>query len=335
MHSSALIPPFHYRIAWQPRSRRPGEHPAAVAGEGGSFRGEQLLVDASQARFLSVRASIRDPLRRLWVRENQQRATLDVQVLVDVSRSMRIGGQGRYCGAAGDLLASAALSAYRSGDRIGAVCASARIDARLALMPSRALQPALALARAIRALPADTRLRREPGLDSVDGLLDAWRRLPMRRALVLLVSDFHAPIETWTQVLRSLRHHQVVPVVMQEKDATAVLPRWGIVHLDDAESGRSRSLFMRPTLQRRLQQTAERRQDQLNAMFEQLGLRACRLALPFDPAQLTDYFHRATPFHPAAPETAHVAPASAAGAATVASPIAAPAGRSTPPRPAR
>jgi len=95
LHSSALIPPFHYRIAWQPRSRRPGEHPAAVAGEGGSFRGEQLLVDASQARFLSVRASIRDPLRRLWVRENQQRATLDVQVLVDVSRSMRIGGQGR------------------------------------------------------------------------------------------------------------------------------------------------------------------------------------------------------------------------------------------------
>jgi uncharacterized protein (DUF58 family) len=300
LHSGSLIPPFHYRVHWQPLSRRPGEHPAAVSGEGGSFRGERLLADASQARFLSVRASLRDPLRRLWVRENQQRSTLDVFVVIDVSRSMRVGGQGRFCEAAADLLASAALSAWRSGDRIGALCASARIDPHLTLLPRRALPPALALARTIRELPQQV-ARREPALDSIDGLLDAWRRLSMRRSLVLLVSDFHAPIDTWTEVLNSLRHHQLVPVVMQDLDTPSVLPRWGLVHLDDAESGRSRSLFMRPSLQRRLVEETRLRQAQLNAMFEALGLRPCRLRQPFDPAQLTEYFHHAAPSMAAQP----------------------------------
>jgi Mg-chelatase subunit ChlD len=284
------IPPFHYQVSWRPRSWRAGEHSAAVSGDGGSFRGERPLADASEARFLSIRASLRDPWRRLWVRENQQRATLDLFVVADVSRSMRIGGDGSCCRAAGDLMASAALSAYRGGDRIGAVCASAHIDPRLVVAPTRRVQPVLALARRIRAMPEQAG-GREPGLDCVDGMLDAWRRLSMRRSLVLVVSDYHAPIETWTRILQTLRHHQVVPVVLQDGDAMPVLPRWGLVHLDDAESGHSRSLLMRPSLQRRLTAGIDRRQAELASMFERLGLRPCHLRQPFDPAQLTGYFH--------------------------------------------
>jgi uncharacterized protein (DUF58 family) len=283
-----LIPPFHYQVAWQPRGWRPGEHPAAVSGDGGAFRGERLLADASQARFFSVRASMRDPLRRLWVRENQQRATLDVFVIVDVSGSMRVGGDEGHGRAAGDLIASAALSAYRGGDRIGVVCASGRIDPLLSAAPTRRLQPVLAIADQVRSMPRD---ERGPGLDSVDGMLDAWRRLSMRRSLVLLVSDFHAPAETWTRILQTLRRHQVVPILLRERDPVSDLPTWGLVHLDDAESGGSRTLLMRPSLHRRLVARAERRQVELDAMFEHLGLRPCQLRLPFDPGQLTEYFH--------------------------------------------
>lgn len=286
-----LVPPFHYQVAWQPRSWRPGEHPAAVNGEGGSFRGERLLADASQARFLSVRASIRDPLRRLWVRENQQRATLDIFVVVDVSRSMRVGGQGSYCRTAGDLLASAALSAYRGGDRLGVVCASGLIHADLSASPSRQLPPLFAIAQRIQGLPQAG--GRRSGLDSVDAMLDVWRRLSMRRSLVLIVSDFHAPTDTWMRILQTLRHHQVVPIVLQDRDRVPDLPKWGLVHLDDSESGRSRTLLMRPSLQRRLTDSIAQRQTDLDAMFEALGLRPCQLRQPFDPAQLTDYFHSA------------------------------------------
>jgi len=284
-----LVPPFHYQVGWQPRNWRPGDHPAAVNGEGGSFRGERLLTDASQARFLSVRASMRDPFRRLWARENQQRATLDVFVVIDVSRSMRVQGEGSCCLAAGDLLASAALSAYRGGDRIGVVCASGRIDQDLSAAPSRRLPPVFAIADRIRALPHES--LREPGLDSVDAMLDVWRRLPARRSLVFVVSDYHAPIGTWTKILETVRHHQVVPVVMQDRNPAPALPKWGLVHLDDAESGRSRTLLMRPSLQRRLTAEVLQRQVDLDLMFEDLGLRPCRLRQPFDPAQLTAYFH--------------------------------------------
>ncbi|HZH05793.1 MAG TPA: vWA domain-containing protein [Lautropia sp.] len=284
-----LVPPFHYQVAWQPRGWRPGEHPAAVNGEGGSFRGERLLADASQARFLSVRASIRDPLRRLWVRENQQRATLDIFVVVDVSRSMRVAGQGSCCLAAADLLASAALSAYRGGDRVGVVCASGRIHPDLSAAPSRQLPPLFEIAQRIRALPQQG--GRVSGLDSVDAMLDVWRRLSARRSLVLIVSDFHAPTRTWTSILQTLRHHQVVPIVLHGRDRVPDLPKWGLVHLDDAETGRSRTLLMRPSLQRRLTESIAQRRADLDAMFEELGLRPCRLRQPFDPAQLTDYFH--------------------------------------------
>jgi uncharacterized protein (DUF58 family) len=284
-----LVPPFHYQVGWQPRNWRPGEHPATVNGDGGSFRSEQLLAEASQARFLSVRASIRDPLRRLWVRQNQQRATLDLIVIVDVSRSMRVGGGGSYCQAAGDLVASAALSAYRGGDRIGVICASGHIDNRLSAASSRRLPPLLAIAQRIRDLPQQA--AREPGLDSVDGMLDVWRRIPTRRSLVMIVSDYHAPTPTWTRIHETLRHHQVVPILMQDHEPPAALPRWGLVHLDDAESGRSRTLLMRPSLQRRLTARAEQRQADLDLMFEELALRPCRLRRPFEAAQLTDYFH--------------------------------------------
>ena len=131
----------------------------------------------------------------------------------------------------------------------------------------------------------------------------------MRRSLVLLVSDFHAPIDTWTQVLRSLRHHQVVPVVMQDQDATAVaaalgpastwtMPKAAAAARSSCGHPCSGAWPRRPTCGRR----------ELDAMFEHLGLRPCRLDLPFDPAQLTDYFHRASPWH-------DVAPADAAGRA--------------------
>jgi len=284
-----LVPPFHYQVSWQPRNWRPGEHRAAVSGDGGSFRGERLLADASQARFLSVRASIRDPFRRMWVKENQQRATLDVILVIDVSRSMRVQGEGSCCRAVGDLLASAALSAYRGGDRIGVICASGRIDRKLSAATSRRLPPVFAIAERIRALPEEK--RKQPGLDSVDAMLDVWRRLPTRRSLVLVVSDYHAPTETWMKILETLRHHEVVPVVMQDRSPVPILPKWGLVHLDDAESGRSRTLLMRPSLQRRLTAGIEQRQAELDSMFEGLRLRPCWLRRPFDPMQLTGYFH--------------------------------------------
>lgn len=288
--SVKLIPPFHYQVNWLPRGWRPGEHPAAVSGDGGAFRGERLMMDASQARSLSVRATIRDPLRRLWVKEHQQRATLDLFVVIDISRSMRIGADGNYCRAAADLLASAALSAYRGGDRIGVVCANARIDPHSWVAATRHIQPVFELARRIRALPEQS-ARSAPGQDSIGGMLDVWRRLSMRRSLVLLVSDYHAPVEVLTEIFATLRHHEVVPVVMQDEAAVPALPAWGLVHLDDSEIGRSRTLFMRPSLQRRLAAGIERRHAQLSAMFEAQSLRPCYLRQPFDPAQLTDYFH--------------------------------------------
>jgi hypothetical protein len=48
---------------------------------------------------------------------------------------------------------------------------------------------------------------------------------------------------------------------------------------------------MRPSLQRRLTDSIAQRQADLEAMFEGLGLRPCQLRQPFDPAQMTDYFH--------------------------------------------
>ena len=80
--------------------------------------------------------------------------------------------------------------------------------------------------------------------------LEALRRPPRRRGLVVVVSDFLGDVD-WERALRALRaRHDLLAVeVVDPRDEE--LPDVGTVVLADPESGRRREVTTTPTLRRR------------------------------------------------------------------------------------
>lgn len=296
--ASLMTPAFDYRIDWRPVNRLPGEHPAATRGDGGAFRGERLLLESAQFRRLAIGASLRDPLARWWVQEMQQRSAIDIVLCLDLSASMRVargGGDGAGDGPAGqmsslrllgDLVESTERTARRIGDRVGLVVAAESVDRTFTVMPGEPPGRLLAMASRLRAGGQGA----GKGA-SARGLLDLPRWLPARRSLVLLASDFLGPIAFWARVLAPLASHQVVPLVIET--AAAALPEVprGLQRHVDAETGEARVLWWRPSLRRRIIAARLAHQEALDALFRRRRLRPLRLQPPFDPAQLTAYFH--------------------------------------------
>jgi hypothetical protein len=287
--TSPPVAAFDYRIDWRPANRHPGDHVAVAAGDGGAFRGERLLTESAHFRRLSIRSRLRDPLARWWIHEIQQRSAIDLVIAVDVSASMRVGGAARMT-LVGDLVESAALAVHRNGDRIGVFAAAARIDPALSSPPALSAARLLPIAERLRRLETGRETAVAGSLDSVDGLRELWRRLPTRRSLVLLVSDFLAPAETWEGVLAPLAGHRVVPVVVASAADEPPPARFGLVEFTDAETGARRVLWMRPALARRLARERAAHRDRIAALFERLALRPLRVRPPFDPLPLTAYF---------------------------------------------
>ncbi len=287
-------PAFDYRIDWRPVNRLPGEHPAATRGDGGAFRGERLLLESAQFRRLAIGASLRDPLARWWVQEMQQRSAIDIVLCLDLSASMRAAsgdgdgpaGQAPSLRLLGDLVESTGRTARRIGDRVGLVVAAESVDRTLTVMPGEPPGRLLAMASRLRAGGQGA----GKGA-SARGLLDLPRWLPARRSLVLLASDFLGPIAFWARVLAPLASHQVVPLVIET--AAAALPEVprGLQRHVDAETGEARVLWWRPSLRRRIIAARLAHQEALDALFRRRRLRPLRLQPPFDPAQLTAYFH--------------------------------------------
>jgi hypothetical protein len=111
-----------------------------------------------------------------------------------------------------------------------------------------------------------------------------------RRALVLLASDFHFPLDFLHQVLSAFAAHDVVPVVIWDEAEFARLPRFGLVELRDAESGRRRTVLMRPWLRERWREAFAQRRAALMQCFARHALRPFLITGRFDADALTDHF---------------------------------------------
>lgn len=271
---------FVYRIRWRPQSMRPGAHTSRRSGMGQLFSGYASLLDHPDPRRLDLRASVRDPFGMLYTRVFRQRAAIPVMLLVDRSASMRFGDKAAFTA---DFAAAAARSAAATGDAFGLLTLDDGAQA-LHLPPTFKRGAAHGLGERLHAAPALGRRLGDPAALA--------RRLPRQRALVFLVSDFHWADDELDGVLDGLARHDVVPVVVWHEREYAELPRRGLMSLQDPETGRRRTLFMRPRLARRLRQAYLERRAGLSRRFIRQGRRPFFTGARFDASALTDYFLR-------------------------------------------
>ncbi len=273
---------IHYRIRWKPSGNHPGVVRGLSAGIGDQLRSLVLLRDHPDPRRLDLRASLRDPFERLWVRDFYLNTAIKVIVLLDASASMGYVGQVNRMQVAQDIASQLALSAYRAGDAFGLYAANEKRLKAITLPPR--------LNRSAWQWVTQHLSQLKPQGASADGLLNVVAQLPKKRSLVFVLSDFRWADGQLKQLLKGLSHHDVVPVVLQDPAEFNQLPTSGIATLQDIETGESRFVWMTKSLFMHIQATRNQHFKTIQQLSRAYGTKAILVRGHFNSAQLTQYF---------------------------------------------
>ncbi|MGH8729586.1 MAG: DUF58 domain-containing protein [Burkholderiales bacterium] len=258
---------------------RPGHH-KSVEGMGGlELAGYLPLMRAPDGRRLDIRASLRDPFGEWWVKRYSQRASVPVIVLADLSASMSFVGDRQKLEVLSDFTASAAYSAYRTGDPYSFIGCDDAVCEWLPLTHSKSAGVELA-----------GRLRSRKLSGGAEGLAEIAQYLPRQRALVFLVSDFHFSFSLLQDVVGALSAHDVVPVVLWDPVEFEKLPRFGLAQLNDSETGKKRTVFMRASLRERMLAEMQKRRQELSDVFLTHHARPLFLTGGFNCDVITEHF---------------------------------------------
>jgi uncharacterized protein (DUF58 family) len=273
---------IHYHVGWKPNGQQVGTKRGLSAGIGDQLRSLVLLRDHPDPRRLDLRASIRDPFERLWVRDFYLNTALNVIVLLDGSASMGYVGTVSRLKVATDFTAQLAIAAYRSGDAFGLFSANERLI-KEATLPARLNKSAwLWVRQQVGKLKVSG--------NSAAGLLRAIPQLPKRRSLVFVVSDFRWQDGQYQQLLKGLTHHDVVPIMLQDPAEMTELPKRGIAAVKDVETGDTQFLWMRPALKEKLEAARSAHLTQVQAVSRRFGVLPFLVNGAFNAGLLNEYF---------------------------------------------
>jgi len=276
---------FRYRYPHRVYGSLPGVHHGKSLGTGDSFAGFASLFDYPDPRRLDLRASIRDNLSTggdsYLVRRYQQRSPITLWLLADLSHSMAMSNvdQDKLANLA-ELVAHSAVS---YGDRFGLAGFDATVRHDVHMMPTRQ--------RSMPSIAADMIRDAAPATDAgVGGLIHAANMITSSNAIVFLASDFCCDIGEVDRTLRQLSRYTVVPVVWKHDDINHLPSHAGWMEMRDSETGERRSVWMRPSIKKRWQQTMNDHFEQLTACFMRHRVRPLLTDGDVTGEQLTNYF---------------------------------------------
>jgi len=202
-----------------------GAYRSAFRGQGLEFLEVREYVPGDDVRGIdwNVTARTGRPHLKRYAEDRDE----TVMLLLDVSRSTRIGDRALKSEAMIGIFAAMASAATRSRDQTGCILFSDRVERYLA--PDRGEQHLLVMIREALACEAAG-----PGTN-VGAALDFLRKVRRRRALAIVVSDFQAP--EFAQSLRTTaRQHDLVAISVHDR-REAELPDCGLIDFEDTETG--------------------------------------------------------------------------------------------------
>lgn len=275
----------HYRLGWKPGGNQAGLVSGSSAGMGDTLRAVVPWLEYPDPRRLDVRATLRDPFEKLWVRDFKLDTAIPVIALVDHSASM--GYQGIYDRrqVVARILTVLARSAYAAGDAFGMIVANDRIHPQLRLPPKINRSAPLWIQRHWALY--------QPHGKSVEGIRRCIPTLPKRKALIFLISDFHWSPSLLMHILKGLAHHDVVPLVLRDPAEARCLPDRGFAQLQDMERADNVFVWMSGRMRRQIQDYAVQHWAWLTDESRRLGMVPHLVEDDFQPQALTHYFlHR-------------------------------------------
>lgn len=273
---------IHYRIKWKPSGHQAGVVRGVSAGIGDQLRALVLLRDHPDPRRLDLHASLRDPFERLFVRDFYLNTAFNVIVLLDTSASMSYVGVVSRFQVAKEVAMQLAFSAYRSGDAFGLYCGNANLHKEASIPPRLNRSAWMTVQNLLGQI--------SPSGSSVAGLLKISSRLPKKRCLVFVISDFRWKRGEFKQLLKSLIHHDVIPMMLQDPVETEALPKTGIATLVDIETARSKFVWMREGLIQALKLARRNHWKNISDISKRYGYQPFLVNGSFDTVKLTQYF---------------------------------------------
>lgn len=272
----------HYRLGWKPGGHQAGLVSGVSAGMGDTLRAVVPWLEYPDPRRLDVRMTLRDPYQKLWVRDFKLDTAIPVIALVDSSASM--GFQGVYDRRAvvARILSVLARSAYAAGDAFGLMVANERLHPQLRLPP-----------KINRSAPAWIQRHWSlyvPQGASAAGLAQCVARLPKRKSLVFVISDFHWPEAQLLSVLKGLAHHDVVPLMLRDPAEAEQVPTKGFAQLYDMEQGQQVFVWLNRQMRQQMLARANEHWQWLIDRSRRFGIRPHLVCDDFTPQALTQYF---------------------------------------------
>jgi uncharacterized protein (DUF58 family) len=203
-----------------------GQYRSAFKGRGMNFEEVREYQPGDDVRAIdwNVTARMGDAFIKKFTEERE----LTVMLVVDVSASGEFGSVNlSKRELAAEVACVFAFSAIRNNDKVGCILFSDHIE--LFIPPAKGRLHSLRIIREILFFEPKGR-----GTD-LAGALEYLIRVATRRAVVLLLSDFHAP-DYMKQLRVTARRHDLVALPIVDPRELA-LPDVGRIVLEDAETG--------------------------------------------------------------------------------------------------
>lgn len=284
--TQAVAQDLVYRLSAGITGNRPGSHRSRSRGAGMNFVAHARLLDQPDPRRLDLRASLSNLHREWQVRVNQQRASIDILSLVDVSASMRFGAGRGKIGAVADFLNALGFSAGGYGDATGLLAfdQQQRDDLTVALRHGRGIGALMA-----EMVQQSAAVSNQPA--KVSALADCVALAAGRAKLVFVCSDFHwLELSQLAALLDPLSDALIVPMVIW--DPAELVPAAGTRLMSFRQMGgtAARHLWLTPAVRSQWQDNIERRKLQLVRAFGQSDAQPFFVTDGFSAQALTRYF---------------------------------------------
>lgn len=258
-----------------------GQYHAAFHGRGIEFAQVREYLPGDDVRTIDWNVTARSGSP--YVKEFVEERDLTILLAIDVSASMLFGSlDRRKIDLACELAAVLAFAALQNGDRVGLLLFSG--DIVKYVPPRRGRIHVEALLRDILLLSGSA-----SGAAKYSGAVEFIERVTVKRAVILLISDFlDADFERPLQRLN--RRHDLVALRLSDPREER-FPEKGVVRLMDAETGRRVEVSLR---RNRVRQRTEQRERRLVEKFRRLGIDSVTLqtALPYEQTLLRFFNHR-------------------------------------------
>jgi uncharacterized protein (DUF58 family) len=256
-----------YYVRWYSTQHDRGIWPSRHVGGSADFETISDYEIGDNPRSINWSATARTGGQRILKNTRLAETSLAVFLVVDLSQSMDFGTvRVTKRRLAAEISAILAHAAWRCGDRVGFIGYGSRIETQWPLRNPKDY----------RLLIPQKILETKSNGNGDAGLAGALLRLPAKRSLVFIVSDFHEDPEVVEGALRPVvMLHDVISIVIRDPREKVLPEKRCMTAFRDLETGRMRTIWLGGARKRAvLQKRSEMRDQRLKDLFQRLCMDA-------------------------------------------------------------